>query len=108
MAAACPGAFTDAGVGDGGGSDGGGEDPFEGFGITCEAGDNRSERGYLSADCGDNAPVCAALPSQDLGFCSRRGCDIAGGDCPPGWECMDVTAIVADAGFVCIDLSLLL
>lgn len=47
-------------------------------------------------ECGDDADLCAVIPGQSAGFCTRSGCAADATLCPDGWSCFDASAFVPD------------
>lgn len=45
--------------------------------------------------CGADTDVCAVIPGNAEGFCSRSGCAQDATLCPTGWVCFDASAYVA-------------
>jgi hypothetical protein len=71
--------------GDAGTSEGGGgmcADKAAGFGETCTA----------DAQCRCSTDLCAIVPGQTSGFCTRSGCMKDPTICPTGWSCYDASA----------------
>ena len=80
------GSGPDAGDGAGDASDAAADpacaDRAAGFGDTCTA----------DAQCRCGKDLCAIVPGQTSGFCTRSGCLADPSICPMGWSCYDASA----------------
>jgi hypothetical protein len=56
--------------------------PAAGFGDPCTADDQ--------CRCGKD--LCAVIPGETCGFCTRSGCMADPSICPAGWKCFDASA----------------
>jgi len=74
--------------------DAGGEDaqPFAHYGDLCTA----------DADCTPPTDICAILPGEAEGYCTRTGCVEEPSICPEGWSCLDLSQIDPTYPSVCI------
>lgn len=65
--------------------------------LACSA--DAASSGQFGSTCTDDsqcacpAPVCAVQPGQTMGFCTQVRCAEDPSICPPGWSCVDLTAI---------------
>jgi hypothetical protein len=57
-------------------------DKKAGFGDLCAA----------NEQCQCGLDLCAIIPGQTCGFCTRSGCLQNPSICPPGWTCYDASA----------------
>ena len=57
-------------------------DNGSGFGEPCQA----------NSDCRCGKDLCAIIPGETCGFCTRSNCMPDPSICPPGWTCYDASA----------------
>ncbi|HXU80855.1 MAG TPA: hypothetical protein VN914_05625 [Polyangia bacterium] len=68
-------------------------DKAAGFGEPCAA----------NSDCRCGKDLCAIMPGQSCGFCTRSNCLPDPSICPTGWSCFDASAF--QAGYsLCVNL----
>jgi hypothetical protein len=56
-----------------------------GFGDACS----------VTSQCHCSTDLCAVIPGQSCGFCTRSGCKADPSICPAGWTCYDASAYQA-------------
>lgn len=58
------------------------DQPASGFGDKCTD----------TSQCRCGKDLCAIIPGESCGFCTRSACLGNPGICPPGWTCFDASA----------------
>jgi hypothetical protein len=69
---------------------------------VCEAPSSFGDECSASSECRCEVEYCAIQPNQTSGICTRTGCVEDPSVCPDDWQCIDLSAFMADLPSICV------